>query len=482
MRHPRFFTLACFALTLLAGGAARTAFAQLTTLVQTGDPANRVDIVFLGDGYTQADHDAGLFDDHVGSYLDYLFGGGSAAGGLADPFPRYQNFFNVHQVEVVSNESGADKPPEGVFRDTALDAKYYANDIERLLTVSTSKANAALGDALAGTGVTADMRYTTVNDAKYGGSGGSWATFAGANPQAHEIALHEVGHAFADLADEYVSHDDPFPFGEPSEVNVTIDPTGQKWERWLGFDDPRGSDLDIGVYEGARYYATDVYRPSRDSKMRSLDEPYDAVSREAIIEAIYAQVDPIDDHLSNLTPLLDPETLWVEVIDPTVIAVDWYVDDTIVEGAQGSEFDPQHWGLAAGEHTVRALAYDNALDHAFAGGVLDLIRLDPAGFQQQIEWTVSLTATAVPGDYNGDGTVGVEDYAAWVDTYGSTNQLAADGNANGVVDAADFTVWRDHYHGATASAVSAAVPEPAALGLLASLCGAVLPRAHRQRG
>src|SRR5690606_6979434 len=66
--------------------------AAYTTIVDNGPSANRVDIVFLGDGYTATNIAAGLYDDHVHAYLDHMF----SSSRNADPFNRYRNFFNVH--------------------------------------------------------------------------------------------------------------------------------------------------------------------------------------------------------------------------------------------------------------------------------------------------------------------------------------------------------------------------------------------------
>jgi glycosyl hydrolase family 99 len=81
------------------------------------------------------------------------------------------------------------------------------------------------------------------------------------------------------------------------------------------------------------------------------------------------------------------------------------------------------------------------------------------------------SATLLAGDYDGNGTVGVEDYNLWKNNFGSTTNLAADGNGNRVIDAGDYTVWRNHFgqtvgSSADATANSAAVPEPSTLVML----------------
>lgn len=444
--------IVCVLATLWPGVAS-----ALTTLVDSGPSSNRVDIVFLGDGYTRANLDAGVYTSHVNAYLNYMFG----PSALADPFPRYHNFFNAHAIDVVSNQSGADQPPHGVFRDTALDATYFASGTERLLTVSTSKTNAQKNLGLAGTGITADMQYVVVNDTKYGGSGGTYAVFAGGNSSAHEIALHEVAHSFSRLADEYVSYNSPYTGGEPSEVNVTKDPTGAKWSRWLGYDDPRGSNLDIGVYEGAKYYETGVYRPSLDSKMRSLNRPFDAVSREKLIQDIYRFVDPLDGFLTSSGTLVDPGELWVDVVDPDVILVEWSVNGVLSTANTGETFEVALEGLGPGVHTVTARAYDEVLDYAFTGGALDLVRGGYSELEQFVSWTILIPAA---GDYDRNGAVDAADYGVWRDAYGSTELLDADGNGDGVVDAADYVVWRDAL---TSNTPFLGIPEPSTTALLA---------------
>ena len=102
------------------------------------------------------------------------------------------------------------------------------------------------------------MKLVTVNDTKYGGSGGSFAVYAGGNSSAPELAMHELGHSFSNLADEYEGNTGAYFGPEPAEVNVTKDAGGAKWSHWLGYEQPGIGT--IGAYEGGRYYSRDECR------------------------------------------------------------------------------------------------------------------------------------------------------------------------------------------------------------------------------
>lgn len=345
--------------------------AGFTTVQDSGPSANRIDMVFVGDGYT-AGEIATTYAGHVQALLTYIFDGTL----LTQPFGRYRNFFNIHRVEVVSAESGADDPGAGITRNTALGASYRWDGVtDRLLYINDGAANAAVAAALAGTGITAEMRFATVNSANYGGGGGTWAVYAGGNSFAREVALHEVGHSFPNLADEYWYGGGTYTGGEPFARNVTTDPTGAKWADWIGYDQP-GIGV-IGAYEGGNYVANGIWRPSLDSKMRSLDRPFDVVAREEFIRGFYALVDPIDSHTPNAGTLTNRASLTVDVIDPAVIRVDWTVNGTTFTGA-GETFDLRGRRFGFGTYTVTALAQDPT----------DWVRGDRSALRESVSWTV----------------------------------------------------------------------------------------------
>jgi len=371
--------IVAIALTLIGS---RVFGGPFTTIVNTGSSDNRVDIVFLGDGYTTADIAAGTYSNHINSYLDYMFSNSQNS----DPFFRYRNYFNVHSIEVVSNQAGADAPPESIFRDTALDASYYFDgSTQRLLYINETKADDALQAGLLGAGFTAEMQFVTVNDTRYGGAGGEYAVYAGGNTSAHEIALHEIAHSFSNLADTYGGITTPYTGKEPIEANVTKDSTGAKWSRWHGYDQP-GIGV-IGAYEGGRYHDKGIYRPSNNSKMRSLNQPFDAVEREKIILDIYNYVDPFDSWHDNSTPLIDPGQLFVNRIDDAVIDMEWFVDDLLIPTATGEMFDLTDFGYGPGNYVIKARGFDPTAFDLVNGWV----RMNQSELEQFIFWTVTVS-------------------------------------------------------------------------------------------
>ena len=371
-------TVGRLSLLLAALVAAAPAGAQLTTFLNNGPSSNRVDIVFLGDGYAAGE--GATYQAHIDAMMHHMFNEGE------DPYPRYNKFFNGHRVDLVSAQSGADDPSVGHYVNTALDASYRWDGVtQRLLYVNESKANAALNAALAGRGFSAEMRPVTVNATQYGGGGGRYAVYAGGNSSAPEVALHELGHSFDGLADEYqYFNGSTYTGAEPGNVDLTKDPTGTKWSRWLGYNQP-GIGV-IGAYEGAGYNDHGLYRPSDNSKMRSLNRPFDAIAREKIILDIYSLVDPLDSWTDNSGLLVNPSLLAVDTIDPDVIDLQWFVDGALVPTATGESFDLRGLGLTPGLHSVMAHAYDPT----------DWVRMDLDKLQENVSWRVQIAPVPEP--------------------------------------------------------------------------------------
>jgi len=326
-----------------------------TTILSNGPSANRIDWVFVGDGYV--DSELGTYAAQVQNLLSVLLS--------QEPFSSYRTLFNAHRVDVVSNESGIDNDPLGVYKDTALDMSFGCGGVDRALCVDIGKAYqyASMAPEI-------DAVFALANSAKYGGTGyfaSSLAAVAAGNPAAGEVTVHETGHSFGKLADEY-EYDGPYTyFGpEPVPANVsTLDAehmaaSGTKWARWLG-DPGVGFGGTVGTYEGGMYSYQGIYRPTFDSKMRNLGQPFNLPSVEDLILYMYHFVRPIDGATPIGTMLDEFSTAFVDPIDPLGHRLDiqWSVDGTPIPGETQETFHLCTGTYAVGDHLLSVTVQDN---------------------------------------------------------------------------------------------------------------------------
>jgi len=333
----------------LNAGASRSLW-PVTTLLENGPTSNRINLVVVGDGYTALE--MGQYASDTANLLSVFFAN--------EPLDAYTSFFNVYRVDIPSNESGVDEPDFGIFRDTALDMTFNCSGIPRLLCVNVSKAYAAAASA-----PTFDQILVVANSTRYGGAGYSaqnLGTLSGRNSSAVEVAIHEFGHSFADLADEYDYADGATYTGlEVSQPNISIYneasqlATQQKWWRWMDL-------ASVSTYEGAFYNQFGIYRPTFNSKMRSLNQPFGAVNIEQFVRNMYLTVSVIDGATAaSVTPLSSCTSFFVTPTDPVDHALDiqWSVDGLDLVGQTGLTFTPDHAALAAGLHTVGVTVFDS---------------------------------------------------------------------------------------------------------------------------
>ncbi len=193
------------------------------TYIENGKAVNHVDIVILGDGYTAAE--MAKFHKDVKTLTDELF--------TVEPFKSRKADFNVRAVETPSATTGVNKPHPGVFNRTPLSISYGAFDSERY---ALSYDNRTIRDVAAI--VPYDYMFILINERTYGGGGifNLYSTVAADNKFSRYIFVHEFGHCFAALADEYytsdVAYETPAITVEPWEPNVTalLDPANLKWK------------------------------------------------------------------------------------------------------------------------------------------------------------------------------------------------------------------------------------------------------------
>ncbi|HKQ46931.1 MAG TPA: M64 family metallopeptidase [Phycisphaerae bacterium] len=363
---------------------------------------NRVDIVIVGDGYQAAQQ--GLFHTHAAAAMASFFS--------QQPFATYGPFFDVHEVEVVSVDSGVDNDPtQGILKNTAMDMRFWCNGIERLLCVSVFK---AYNFAAAAPDV--DLVLAVANSTMYGGAGytsDDLATTSGGNGSAAEVAIHEFGHSLGNLADEYDYGGPTVYIGpEPSTSNVSIynaaqmTLNGTKWATWLGFNDPAYDGL-VSTYEGANYSLLGIYRPSNNSKMRALGRPFNRPSAESLIIEIYKIVQPIDGSTNTGQVLDGSETVFVDPVDPVgnPLSIQWSLDTNAIPGATSVNLDLATVMIPPGAHTLSVTVWDATL----------LVRNEVARntwMTQSLQWQMNVPFRL--GDLNCDGWVNQFDVEALV--------------------------------------------------------------------
>jgi hypothetical protein len=300
-------------------------------LMDNGSPSEKVDIVILGDGYSKADMEKLRSD--AKHFNDVMF--------ETEPFKSRKKDFNVWVVEVESQDSGIDMPDKDVWKDNALGCSYNTFGSARYVL---SYDNKSIRD-IAGS-VPYDFMCILVNDTRYGG-GGIYNLYATTYTkeqnkdqawQMDYVYVHEFGHSFGGLGDEYYSsstgYNDFYPAGvEPWEPNVTalLDKKNVKWQAYVtpGIEIPtpwekahydtieaKRSKLDrlapdyyekraplyraamavlknsryagkVGAFEGAGYASKGLYRPAVDCRMFSLSlVDFDPVCSAAIQRVI----------------------------------------------------------------------------------------------------------------------------------------------------------------------------------------------------
>jgi hypothetical protein len=258
----------------------------ITKVYSGGDPEMSVDLAFIAEGYKA--EEMGKFREDVKKLADILF--------LEAPYSEYKNNFNIWAVEAVSQDSGTDIPGEGIFVNTALNSSFYTFNVDRYLTTQDIK---TVNDIAAA--VPHDNIIVLINSTRYGG-GGVYNYYSGTttgNPLSTKVFLHEFGHGFAGLADEYysssVAYDEFYPLGvEPWEPNITTRVNFEsKWQKMINKDTPVPTPSEekysnvTGLFEGGGYSAKGIFRPEMDCRMKSNNQKgYCSVCRNSIKEMI----------------------------------------------------------------------------------------------------------------------------------------------------------------------------------------------------
>lgn len=227
------------------------------TLQQAADTSRCIHVAYVAEGYQQ--HEMGTFLEDCKIAMEALF--------QHEPFRQMQDRFNMIAVMSPSAESGVSEPGKGIWKSTALGAHFDTFYSERYLTTLHLK---KMNDILAGTPY--EHIIVLVNGERYGGGGvyNSYTLTDAHGPSFRPVVVHEFGHSFGGLGDEYpYGDDDPmyFPDTEPWEPNLTTkhDFNG-KWENLV-------KEKKAGLIEGGGYLTKGVWRGFENCRMRTNEEP-----------------------------------------------------------------------------------------------------------------------------------------------------------------------------------------------------------------
>lgn len=239
---------------------------------QSGSSADCIDIAILAEGYTEEEMD--IFYKDAEQAAASLFN--------HEPFKSMKQHFNIVAVASPSKDSGVSIPRLGKWKQTAFSSHFSTFYSDRYLTTSSVK---DIHEALAG--IDYEHIIILANTTEYGGGGiyNSYTLTAAHDKWFNEVVVHEFGHSFGGLADEYFYEgdvmDDTYPTdAEPWERNVTtlVDFKG-KWESLIPSGTPMPTPVEmkdkvkVGLYEGAAYSFHGLYRASYNCRMRTNEHP-----------------------------------------------------------------------------------------------------------------------------------------------------------------------------------------------------------------
>ena len=227
------------------------------TLLQAADTSRCIHVAFVAEGYRNDEMATYLEDCRIA--IESLF--------QHEPFKHLKDRFNIVAVESPSVDSGTSQPSMGIWQNTALGSHFDTFYSDRYLTTLHLK---RLHDVLAGTPY--EHIIVLVNTDHYGGGGiyNSYNLTYTHGPNFRSVVVHEFGHSFGGLGDEYpYGDDDPMYFAdtEPWEPNLTTkhDFTG-KWENLI-------REGKAGFIEGGGYLSKGVWRGYENCRMRTNEEP-----------------------------------------------------------------------------------------------------------------------------------------------------------------------------------------------------------------
>ena len=241
---------------------------------QSGNIEDCIDVAILAEGYTEAEMD--LFYQDAEATCEALF--------AHAPFDKLKTQFNIVAVASPSTDSGVSVPLKNEWKSTAVSSHFSTFYSDRYLTTSRVK---SIHNWLAG--IPYEHIIILANTDTYGGGGiyNSYTLTTAHHPMFRPVVVHEFGHSFGGLADEYFYSDEPSPLYpyhlEPWEQNITtLVDFESKWKDMVPTGTPTPTPVKtnideiftaVGVYEGAGYTSKGIYRPVTECRMKINEAP-----------------------------------------------------------------------------------------------------------------------------------------------------------------------------------------------------------------
>ena len=259
---------------------------KFTKIKDSGDPSDHVDIAFIAEGYTAGEMDK--FRRDAQRMKDYFMS--------VEPYSQNSDKFNFYAIESPSDESGITIPGKDIYVNTNIHSNFYTFNMDRYLTTFDTK---SVYDIAAS--VPYDAIFVLINSNRYGGGGfyNHYGEGTVDNQLSQIVAIHEFGHEFAGLADEYytseITYSDYYNLKyEPWEPNITTNVNfDSKWKKLVTPGTPIPTQRTekfkgaTGMFEGGGYLSKGIYSPTMDCRMKSNEAPgFCPACGEAIVRMI----------------------------------------------------------------------------------------------------------------------------------------------------------------------------------------------------